>query len=224
MLRSQMINQVCDFIKSKKKDHPLCVAIDGIDAAGKSKLAKELVFPLRKTRRQIVNISLDSYLQPSIIRYKRGRESPEGYYYDSFNYPMLINDILEPLARNGDRKIHRSHFDIAFEKTSFYEIEEVKEDAIVLFDGVFLMRPELFNFWDIKIFLDIGFDVAFDRVLNRDISKFESFQQIQKLYEVRYFGGQHIYFERCHPQSIADIIIDNNDPKDPYLYIQRPVA
>ena len=65
MLRSQMIDQICNFIKNKKTDHPLCVAIDGIDAAGKSKLAKELVFPLRKTGRQIINITLDSYLQPS---------------------------------------------------------------------------------------------------------------------------------------------------------------
>ena len=181
MLRSQMIDQVCNFIKNKKADHPLCVAIDGIDAAGKSKLAKELVFPLRKTGRKIINITLDSYLQPSLIRYKRGRESPEGYYYDSFNYPMLINDILEPLALNGDRKIRRSSFDIAFETNSYYEIEEVDEDAIVLFDGVFLMRPELFNFWDIKIFIDISFDVAFDRVLNRDINKFEILPADQKI-------------------------------------------
>jgi uridine kinase len=219
-----MIDQVCNFIKIKKTDHPLCVAIDGIDAAGKSKLAKELVFPLRKTGRQIIHISLDSYLQPSSIRYKRGRESPEGYYYDSFNYLNLISDILEPLALDGDRKIRRSSFDIAFEKTSFSEIEGVNKDAIVLFDGVFLMRPELFNFWDIKIFIDISFEVAIDRVIDRDINKFGSVETVRKLYELRYFGGQRIYFDRCHPQSIADIILDNNDPKDPYLYIQRPVA
>ena len=88
-----------------------------------------------------------------------------------FNYPGLIADILEPLTQNGDRKIRRSTLDIAFETNSYFEIEEVDEDAIVLFDGVFLFRPELINFWDIKIFIDINFDVAIDRVLNRDINQ-----------------------------------------------------
>jgi len=219
-----MIDQVCDFIKNKKTDHPLCVAIDGIDASGKTKLAKEFSFPLRRTGRQIINISLENYLQPTSIRYKRGRESPEGYYYDSFNYPLLINDILLPLTPKGDRKIRRVNLDNVFEKKSITEVEEVEENAIVLFDGVFLMRPELINFWDIKIFIDITFDVAFDRVITRDSNKFETGQQMRKLYELRYFEGQRIYFERCHPQSIADIIVDNNNPRDPFLTIQRTVA
>ena len=224
MLRSQMIDQVCNFIKNKKTDHPLCVAIDGIDASGKTKLAKELSFPLRRTGRQIINISMDNYLQPTSIRYKRGRESPEGYYYDFFNYPLLINDVLMPLTPSGERKISRVNLDNVFEKKSITEVNEVEKNAIVLFDGVFLMRPELINFWDIKIFIDVNFDVAIDRVLDSDLNKFESSQQIRKLYELRYFEGQRIYFERCHPQTLADIVIDNNNPRDPFLIIQRPVA
>ena len=108
---------------------------------------------------------------------------------------------------------------LPLKRIQYFEIEEVDEDAIVLFDGVFLMIRNYFNFWDIKIFIDISFDVAFDRVLNRDINKFESFQQIKKLYEIRYFEGQRIYFERCHPQAIADIILDNNDPNKILTFI-----
>jgi uridine kinase len=219
-----MIDLVCNYISNKKTDHPLRVAIDGIDAAGKTKLAKELVFPLRRTQRKIIHISQDTFLQPSHIRYRRGRESPEGYYYDSINYPLLINNILDPLSPGGSLQIRKSIFDFSKDTTTEQSLEVVENDAILLFDGVFLFRNELFNYWDIKIFVDINFEVAMDRVLDRDINKFESINKLRRMYENRYFSGQRIYFEVCHPKTIADIVVDNNDPRDPYVQIQRPVT
>ena len=47
MLRSQLLETITKYLLDKKLDHPLRVAIDGVDNAGKSKLAKELLFPLR---------------------------------------------------------------------------------------------------------------------------------------------------------------------------------
>jgi len=48
MLRSQLLDTLTAYILAKEVDHPIRVAIDGIDNAGKSKLAKELIFPLRR--------------------------------------------------------------------------------------------------------------------------------------------------------------------------------
>ncbi len=137
MLRSQMIEQIVNYISSKKTDHPLRVAIDGIDTAGKTKLAKELLFPLRRTRRQIIHVSMDSYLQPITKRYQRGRESAEGYYYNSFNYPLLIQNVLEPISPGGNLQIRKSVPNLSADMTSEEPVELVNKDAILLLDGVF---------------------------------------------------------------------------------------
>ncbi len=86
------------------------------------------------------------------------------------------------------------------------------------------MRKELLNFWDVKIYVDISFEIALERALERDLNKFESISKLKRIYELRYFSGQRIYFEFCHPLTIADIIVNNENPRDPYVKIQRPVA
>jgi uridine kinase len=64
---------------------PAKVAIDGVDAAGKTTLADELAGMLPAARR----LSADAFLRSTEERYRRGRESPEGYYLDSFDHARL---------------------------------------------------------------------------------------------------------------------------------------
>lgn len=224
MLRSQMLDQVSTFITAKKFDHPTLVAIDGFDAAGKTRLSKELVFPLRRKSRQVVTVSLDDFQNPTQIRYRRGRNSPEGYYYDSFNYDAFIGNVLKPLRDSENRRIRRTLFSISTNMEVNSDYESVAEDAIVLCDGIFLMRPELMDFWDITIFVDITLDTALQRVVEREIRNYGSYETIKQMYEQRYFAGQKIYFDRCHPYQRADLIIDNNDIRNPLVIEQHTIA
>jgi uridine kinase len=68
---------------------PARVAVDGVDAAGKTTLADELAAHLRADR-----ISADDFLRPPEERYRRGRESPEGYYLVSFDHYRLRRAVL----------------------------------------------------------------------------------------------------------------------------------
>jgi len=224
MLRSQMLDEVSKIILSKKTDHPIRVAIDGIDTAGKTKLSKELVFPLRRSKRQIVQVSLDNFHNPTQIRYRRGKDSAEGYYYDSFNYPIFIENVLDPVSPGGSRKIKKVMFNLISNSLIDSDFETIDENAIILFDGIFLMRPELAGYWDIKILLDITLETAMNRAYDRELPNGLSFQEIYLLYEKRYFGGQKIYFERCNPFKRADVVIDNNDFKNPNIKFQAIVA
>jgi len=140
---------------------------------------------------------MDSYLQPMTKRYQRGRESAEGYYYDSFNYPLLIQNVLEPLSPGGNLQIRKSVTNLSADSTSEEPLETVNKDAILLLDGVFLMRKELLNYWDVKIYVDISFEIALERALERDLNKFESISKLKRMHELRYFSGQRIYFEFC---------------------------
>jgi uridine kinase len=78
--------------------HPTRVAIDGPDAAGKTTLARELEHVLERSGRPVIRASIDGFHRPRAERLARGPESPDGYYFDSFDYPALRSALLEPLG------------------------------------------------------------------------------------------------------------------------------
>lgn len=224
MLRSQLLEALTKYILEKERDHPVRVAIDGMDNAGKSKLSKELIFPLKKSKRQIINASIDGFHYPKKFRYRRGEFSPEGYYYDSFNLDAVINNLLQPLSPGGNRLFHRQIFDYTIDQSVDSPVESANENAILLFDGIFLQRQELDPYWDIRIYLEVEPEVSLDRAIKRDIQYYKTFSIIEQKYRQRYFPAHQIYFERCHPKQRADVLIDNNDWQAPTLTFQCEVA
>lgn len=42
-------------------------------------------------------------------------------------------------------------------------------------------------------------------------------EAVRERYRRRYIPGQELYFSRCAPQEIADVVIDNTDVSDPKL-------
>lgn len=69
---------------------PARVAVDGVDAAGKTTLANELSVRLPQAER----ISADDFLRPPVERYRQGCKSPVGYYEDSFDHGRLRSAVL----------------------------------------------------------------------------------------------------------------------------------
>jgi uridine kinase len=102
MLRSALLDQLTDLILVGDCPHPRRVAIDGIDAAGKTHLADELVPRLAARGCQAIRASLDGFHRPRAERYRRGPYSPEGYYLDSFDFPLVCQQLLVPLGPVGD--------------------------------------------------------------------------------------------------------------------------
>jgi uridine kinase len=68
---------------------PARVAIDGPDAAGKTTLAGELEALIVGSGRSVSRVGADDFLRPPEERYRRGRDSPAGYYADSFDHAAL---------------------------------------------------------------------------------------------------------------------------------------
>jgi uridine kinase len=69
---------------------PARVAIDGVDAAGKTTFADRLAAHLPGAEQ----LCADDFLRPAEERYRQGRESPVGYYEDSFDYARLREAVL----------------------------------------------------------------------------------------------------------------------------------
>jgi len=218
---SDIIAQLALHLTAVKPAHPLRVAIDGLDAAGKTTLADALAAPIERLGRPVIRASLDGFHRPRALRYARGDLSPEGYYYDSFDYAALQELLLRPLSPNGSRLYHTQLFDYATNQSSTSQAQIAPPDAILLFDGVFLLRPELLDCWDVTIFVQIMPETAVARAIQRDAAAMGGVDKTVERYARRYLPGQQIYFAACQPEKKADILINNDDPAHPVFVLRR---
>lgn len=220
--RSIVLTQLTDLICTIDRSYPVRVAIDGVDASGKTTLANELAPLIENRGRPVIRASVDGFHNPRELRYRRGQNSPEGYYLDSFDYETLQRDLLIPLGPGGNRKYRRTAFNYWADAPSFESVSEAPANAILLLDGIFLLRPELIQYWDFSIFVNVDFDVSVSRALARDVARIGadvSLQSTLAQYNQRYVPGQKIYLAEACPDEKAAVVIRNNDLENPELLI-----
>jgi len=215
--RQQLLQELVSRILQLKRQHPIRVALDGVDAAGKTTLADELVEPLRALGRPVIRGSIDGFHNSSIVRYQKGSLSPEGYYHDSFNYPLLREALLAPLGPNGNRNYRSAVFDVLTDSPVETSVRVADDNAVLLFDGVFLLRCELRSCWDFSIFVEADFSQTLARAQLRDVERFGSMLEVTKRYQQRYIPGQQLYLAESKPREIASVVIDNNEPGNPLI-------
>ena len=220
--RDALLNSLADLINKMKRGEILRVAVDGIDCAGKTMLADELMPLVEDRGRPVIRASLDGFHNSSHVRYARGRESPEGYYLDSFNYQGLVDKLLLPLSQGGDHRYIEAIFDYRKDEPVELQPKEADPEAVLLLDGVFLLRPELLSFWDLKIFLDISYEESMKRAIVRNGGVGS---KVEDLYLRRYIPGQKLYMIHSAPKRKTDILIDNNVPANPRItYLNKDLG
>jgi uridine kinase len=227
MNRDRLLDQLVHLISTVASSHPLRVAVDGLDAAGKTTLAEELASKLSGKGRDVIQSSIDGFHNPRSIRYRRGAMSPEGYFHDSFDYQFIASRLLIPLGRDGDRCYRTAVFDYGTDRVVEAPVLKAPDDAILVFDGIFLQRPELARYWDVSIFVDVTVDTVLERAESRFLSRngrdpeSADVTDLRKRYQLRYIPGQQEYLRSCHPEEKADIVIDNNDLSKPTISHNR---
>jgi uridine kinase len=212
MKRSELLNLVTERVIREHWDEPYLVAIDGVDAAGKSILAGELATELRDGGIPVSEASVDGYHNSRAVRMVRGRDSPEGFYRDSFNLESLKEHLLDPFKAGGEYRLHM--FDYRVDSPDPSMLYEFKPGTVLVFDGVFSLRPELKGYWDLSIYLSISEGESLRRGVQRDPGNKE---ELSRRYMARYIPGQRLYKEEAKPEESADIIVDNNDPSNPEI-------
>ena len=213
MERNALLELLADRVSSVVRPHPVRVAIDGVDGVGKTSLANELVEPLRRRDRPVIRASIDGFHNPRSVRYRRGRESAEGYFRDSFNYEALTASLLRPLSPGGSRSYRRAIFNYRTDSEVDIPGELAPPNAILLFDGVFLHCPELRPYWDLSLFLDAPFEVTISRCALRDGGS----PDVNATENRRYVDGQQLYLQQCDPRRAATIVIDNERLMSPEI-------
>jgi uridine kinase len=194
------------------------VGIDGVDGAGKTCFADELAGALRHRGRPVVRVRVDDFHHVRAVRYRRGRQSPNGFWLDSFDYERLWADVLTPLGPGGNRRYRPAGHDLATDQVLQPPLIEAPAAAVVVVDGLFLHRAELAGAWELSIFLDVGFDETARRMASRDGSVPDPGHPSL----ARYVLAQRRYLAGCQPRQRADIVIDNTALDAPVL-VRAPV-
>ena len=193
----------------------LRVAIDGVDGAGKTHFTDELAPALEAAGVSVIRASVDGFHQSRVRRYERGRSSPEGFYYDSYDYDLLRQMLLTPLGPKGNGRYRAAAFDVTTDQPTDLPVQQALQGSLLLFDGLFLHRPELRQFWDASVFLRVPFDIS----VPRGASRGEGYGSPDPAAtsNARYIGGQKLYFAEAQPEQHATFVIDNTDLNAPYF-------
>jgi uridine kinase len=147
----------------------------------------------------------------------RGVHSADGYYLDSHDLDRIVNELLLPFRQGADHVLTA-----AFDEPTDNPMEcvvDVATDAVLVFDGLFLHRPELAAHWDVSVYLqaDERRDAEWLRYLLADLPEdatqraAELDRRLESARWPRYRRGWERYLADVAPHRRATVVVDNND-------------
>ncbi|MDG9677085.1 uridylate kinase [Micromonospora sp. DH14] len=212
--RDDLLHRLAEAVGSVTVTHPTRVAVDGPPAAGKTTLADELAVVLRDQGRDVIRATIDDFLFPRARRYPRGEYSAEGCYHDTHDNDALKRVLLDPLGPGGDRRFQHAVYDRAADAVLSPPVTTAPPDAVLLFDGVFLLRPELVDRWDLRIVVTMALEKTVDRAVFRE-RLVSPRADVERRWRERYIPSQQLYLATANPLRHADIVVHNDEPQRP---------
>nr|WP_246363138.1 uridine kinase [Deinococcus budaensis] len=170
---------------------------------------------LRERGRTVIRASVDGFHAPREVRYRRGRTSPEGFYRDSYDLAGLRSALLDPLGPGGSGRYRTSIFDHTTDSPVHPPEEVAPPGSVLIFDGLFLHRPELRDVWDDSVFLHVPFGVSVPRGAARGPGYGSPDPHAAS--NRRYVEGHRLYFREADPSGRAGVVVDNTDLAAPFV-------
>lgn len=131
----------------------------------------------------------------------------------STSHPLRVAVDGPPAA--GKRRYQRVVYDIDTDTALSPPVTTAPADAVLLLDGVFLLRPELIDRWDLSIFVSAAFERIVARARIRALAVLGSTAEVERRFRTRYIPAQELYFATARPADHADIIVHNDEPGHP---------
>jgi uridine kinase len=219
--RTVVLEQVADRVGEHHGDRVL-VGIDGRSGTGKSTFGDELARALERRGRVVIRSTTDLFHRPRAERMRLGASSPDGHYQDSHQVPAIVSRLLVPF-RSGASEVLVGAFDEPTDQPRLLQAS-VPTSAVLVFDGLFVHRPELLEHWDLTVMLraDRRCDEAWLRFLESDlpldpIDRAGELDRRLKLAKwPRYRQGWSRYLDAIEPTR-ATVDIDNEDLAFPII-------
>jgi len=215
--RTALIESVADTVNGVSRGR-VRVAIDGRTGAGKTSFGHELASALRRLNRPTLRASLDDFKHPWRDVRERGydRVSGEGYYRNAYDFRSAVELLLLPAGADGSGEVVLCAHDPLTGVDHRGTFVAAPDDAILIVDSVFALRPEYDAYWDFRIWLEVEPEAAFERGVGRDVDA-EGVEEATRVRRDRYGPAEEIYLAEVGPVSKADLVIDNNDFSSPRM-------
>ena len=182
MQTKELIEQINDLLKEKNR---VIVAIEGGSASGKTTLGKELEQIFKCT---VLHMD-DFFLRPE-QRTKERLAQPGG----NVDRERFYEEVVVPLVKR-DTIVYRP-FDCA--TMSLQSARKIEPDKIIVVEGAYSTHPELGEYYDLSVFLDITPELQQERIWKRNTpDKAERFFAQWIPMEQKYFEAMKVK-ERCN--------------------------
>lgn len=187
------------------------LAIDGRDGAGKSEFGDALRVAFARAGVESHRASLDDFHAPSATRYRQGRTSPKGYYEDAFQIELFQRVLLEPFRMGGSAGFMTRAFDVHTDSQVEMEWKTAGPEAVLIVDGVFLLRPALRGRWHFAVRVEASDESRGWRMHRRD----GTHPLTSDPSHDRYRLAHERYEREQDPVHGAQFVVDNTDWRSP---------
>ena len=219
MTTAQLIKKLVATIQEKARGHQLfVVGVTGLDASGKSQIAKLLSDRLVVKKKNVLAVSGDSFQYPR--EYKedlREQDWATQHIKRTINFDKIIEEFFKPL-QSLPKTLPLHIIDYDTRKIIEQEIS-LTYPLVVIVESIYLLQKNIVPYLDYKIFLEISIDEALKRAQarQRDLDLYGGKAGVEKKYSTKNFPG-YLQFEKLeNPKQYADIIVDNNNWQQPVL-------
>lgn len=119
------------------------IAVAGGDGAGKTMFADNLARVFAEGGSAVFRASIDGFHRPRVERYALGRNSPEGFYRDSYDYSTFRRVLVDPFRGGGtpDAGFQLAVHDVERDEPVESEWVTAPRDAVLIVDGIFFASP-----------------------------------------------------------------------------------
>lgn len=118
-----------------------------------------------------------------------------------------------PAEPGRKRAVRTGAFDHRSDRPVDVPEKQAASGDMLIFDGIFLHRPELRAYWDYSVFLEVGFAVSMARCAARDGTSPDPHAPNNR----RYVDGQQLYLRTCEPWRSATVVINNETLEAPSI-------
>lgn len=193
----------------------LLVGIDGFTAAGKTSFGHELAQWISTAGRPVLRATLDDFKKPWKYRHLYDRESGEGYYRNAYDYEAVKRLLLDPCRSSGATSCVLCSIDPLTQRDHSSETTLLGADAVLIVDGVFAFRPEINEYWDFRVWLQVDAELSVQRGAERDQDWAGS--EAESIHRNRYLVAERIYLQEVDPLPMMDVVIDNSAFASPQI-------
>jgi uridine kinase len=175
-------------------DHrPVLVGIDGQGGSGKSTLARELGATLELSSAVVEGDDFYSDLPEEAM----ASLDAAGGYEHYFDWRRLQSEVLVSVKDNAPTLRYRRH---NWDQTTTREWIELPLPEVVIVEGVYSLRPELREYYDLTLFVLTSEPIRLQRQIHRAENSDAWIQ--------RWLSAEELYVSLERPHVVADIVIE----------------